>query len=414
MNETHPLQIYLDSSDYSDLTRDQFADELKFLTKLVDTGTIQVRYSNVTISELIHTEKKHQHYAIDRAKVLRALCRKRCLIYNDELLYRDCIRELVGQTSDFQFPNYAYDDKANWFPPRRGSLQSFKSELIKTVTNTIREEIKRHPNPAEKKLLKKRLKGFIRNGNFTSEGMNFIKNMDLDSAIIEKFTFLNKTKPSQMIRNHLLGKITHTELENYLFENGADPANLAEFTIDQIEDGLSKFQWLRKGGASFIDGVKELLSLVDKIESFDKEHGNARSRKDIVNDYGLDFSSLRQKMLEKCWADYKDDFRRHKLTYSKFKTRYEDAELGTLPSIDIAVEILPAYVEQLITKNRTKLLSSDFGDIAHAAYLPYVDIFRADRTMTHLFRNVADKYQTKVIRTLSDLVSELDKSVSNQ
>ena len=412
MNESLPLQIYLDSSDYSDLTKDQFAGELKFLTKLVDAGIIQVRYSNVTISELIHTEKKHQHYAISRAKVLRALCGKRCLIYNDELLYRDCIKEHVGQTSDFQFPNYAYDDKANWFPPRRGSLQSFKSDLVKDVTNTIREEIKRHPNPAEKKLLKKRLKSFIRNGNFTSEGMNFVKKLDLDSAIIEKFAFLDKTKPSQMIRNHLLGKITHAELENYLFENGADPTNLAEFTIDQVEDGLSKFQWLRKGGASFVDGVKELLSLVDKIESFDKENGSARSRKEIVNDYGLDFSSLRQKMLEKCWADYKDSFRRHKLTHSKFKTRCEGAELGTLPSIDIVVQILPAYMEQLITKNRTKLLSSDFGDIAHAAYLPYVDIFRADRTMTHLFRDIADKYGTKVVRTLRELVVELENLAS--
>ncbi len=51
--------------------------------------------------------------------------------------------------------------------------------------------------------------------------------------------------------------------------------------------------------------------------------------------------------------------------------------------------------------------------IAHAMYLQYVDVFRADRAMTHLFRSVGDKYQTKVIRTLKELVSELNKIVPN-
>ena len=259
----------------------------------------------------------------------------------------------------------------------------------------------------EKKKLKKRLKSFIRNENFTSEGVKIFDGMD--SAILEKFAFLDNTKPSEMIKKHLLGKISHIDLENYLFENGADPANLAEFTIDQVEDGLSKFQWLRKGGHSFIDGAIQLISLVDQIESFDKEEGLNRNRKNIAKDYGLGFQSLREKMLAKCWSEFKDDFRKQKITFSNFRMHCECAELGALPSIDILAQILPMYLEQLITKNRTKLLPSDFGDIAHAAYLPYVDIFRADRTMTHLFKDIASEYETKVIRTLKELVSELDQ-----
>jgi hypothetical protein len=411
MENTPPLQIYLDSSDYSNLSSDQYSAELESLKSLVDKKAIEVRYSNVTIAELIHTEKEHQHYAIGRAKVLRTLCGKKCLIYNDILLFHDCLVALAGKDSRIEFPNYAYNDRSHWYPPKAGSFQNFKAELAKDVTERIRTEINRHPDPTERKSLRKKLKRFIRNGNFTSEGLAFTKGMD--AAVIEKFAFLDKTKPAEMLRKHLVGKISYRELQDYLLENGADPANLAEFTIDQVEDGLSKFQWLRKGGVSFIDYAKQLVSLADKIEKSDKECGIHRSRKEIADEYGLDFSNLRQKMLKDCWSNYKHDFCKRNITHSNFMRLCESAELGTFPSLDILVEIMPAYTEQLITKNRTKLLSSDFGDIAHAMYLPYVDVFRADRAMTHLFRSVGDKYQTKVIRTLKELVSELNKIVPN-
>lgn len=407
MNTKFPLQVYLDSSDYSNLSTGPFSAEMETLKKLVKERIIEVRYSNITVSELIHTEKKYQHFAISRAKVLKELCGKKCLIYTEELLFHDCVNAMLGQERlEPNFPAYAYSDKAHWYPPRKDLFKNFKSELAKDITQRAQVIINQHPDPIERKRFRKRLKGMIRKGNFTEEGLGIFEG--LDGAILEKFAFLDKTSPSEMVRKHLIGRISHRELGDYLLENGADPANLAEFTIDQVEGALSNLQWLREGGTTFIDQVKQFIVLADSIEELDKIRGISRSRVEIARDYRLDFRDLRLKLLQRCWSSFKDDFRKRGISHSNYCRNIEASKIGVFPSIDIIVEILPSYVELMLTKNRNNLLPSDLGDLAHLMYLPYVDIFRADKAMTHLFSRVSGRYQTRVIPKLKQLVSELE------
>ena len=74
-----PLQIYLDSSDYSTMSDPRNVDNgrvqgvLQYLRQAVEDEYVEIRFSIVHIVEACHTEPSHKALAIGRATLIDEL-----------------------------------------------------------------------------------------------------------------------------------------------------------------------------------------------------------------------------------------------------------------------------------------------------------------------------------------------------
>jgi hypothetical protein len=69
---------------------------------------------------------------------------------------------------------------------------------------------------------------------------------------------------------------------------------------------------------------------------------------------------------------------------------------------------LSAHLAKLNSLTTRKAKTSDFGDIFHATYLPYVDIFRADGNTASIIEQAKLPFKTKVVSKLTDLPKEIE------
>ncbi len=63
-------------------------------------------------------------------------------------------------------------------------------------------------------------------------------------------------------------------------------------------------------------------------------------------------------------------------------------------------------------KNTRKPRASDFGDLVHSMYLPYVDIFRADGATASALQSANIGTTAKIVTSLDKLVEEVERRVS--
>lgn len=82
----------------------------------------------------------------------------------------------------------------------------------------------------------------------------------------------------------------------------------------------------------------------------------------------------------------------------------------TIPSSEIVVNLLESYTLQIIgvSANQAKIENSFGGDMFHALYLPYVDLWRGDRRFSALLKQALPSYGNRVVSSLNHLPDKID------
>jgi hypothetical protein len=127
-----PLQIYLDSSDYSVLSdamssRDHPAKDIfEKLCQLVGTGLVEIRFSSVHVIEIAHIDSGAREAALRRAKCIAQLCNGKCFRFWLETPIVECLNILAGR------PVYegVTSDIGQWHPDLSSEAQSLGTMLI--------------------------------------------------------------------------------------------------------------------------------------------------------------------------------------------------------------------------------------------------------------------------------------------
>ena len=116
--QSAPLQIYLDSNDYSNLSKAMGSkahpDRPIFdgLCDLVDQNLIEIRFSAVHIVEMTHLDARSKPAALQRARCLQRLTRGRCFRYWIDTEALEC-REFLAGTPSF---SVIANDRSEWHP----------------------------------------------------------------------------------------------------------------------------------------------------------------------------------------------------------------------------------------------------------------------------------------------------------
>jgi hypothetical protein len=371
-------------------------------------GKVTFRYSFITVSELMQKNIESTGYAQARAKVLHDLCGSHTLVFLDDLMYQDCIHTL-GKSRK-AYPCYAWDDEGRYYPSNIDLGTDFKSRAAKQLSEQFGKMKNTIQNPVKRKELKRIGKQLIRNGNLTSQALEIVKGGE--AVFTEEYPHLKPAELSLIFQQCLKGEITQATFSRRLASIFFDPVSMTACPKEEVQKLIEAFQWLKRSAPKLINIMAGGREIFANHETARKAENSRLKSKAIYNELGMDLSDVRGKWLSNCWAACKEDLRARDITHKKFLALVQDP-LAKIPSVDAFTSIAEAYIQQMMLQKRT-LLDSDVGDLAQSVYLPYVDIFRTDKTMSNFFEPIAARYATTVFSTLGQLMDVLDSVVPGQ
>ena len=137
-----PIQVYLDSSDYSTLSdtrrlSPEITTVRERLLAWAASGEVEFRYSGVHISEMSPQRAQDAGAAAARADMLVSLCGSHCLFEWHVLVES----EIMATAQDSGPPTLVYSNTGDWFPKITDFVSPVAQlDLLKRLDQSAREQ----------------------------------------------------------------------------------------------------------------------------------------------------------------------------------------------------------------------------------------------------------------------------------
>ena len=408
------LQVYLDSSDYSVLSdpkaENKKIEETKIkLFSFIDRGDIEIRFSNIHVFEMAHTGIEHRELALKRFEVLEELCQNKTLLCIQDMENLEIATLAKDQTISLDVQLIA-NNNGRWFPDIE--FEDPKQFVFDGLSNQFKK-MKIH----RKKRIEL-LKHLFRRGNLTDVGYSMVsKNREpLNQALSLNYPLTERFWKDDFLLQYLKGSITKAHFMKELQNGFFDPKNLVGWYIDRDKKGLGIPQCFRDISTNNIDKISDIQQKYKKL--YDLGIKAQKSPKEIQQKIKVlkmktikDQEKFRKNYLNMIWNRRQQNLLKFGVSKNRWISKVKSSTMGQTPSIDFFIQSLLNYGMNSASnpQNSRKLLNSDNGDLMHGRYIPYVDIFRADRNMGHLFAPLARPYNTRIVTSFFDLPTTINE-----
>lgn len=426
-----PLQIYLDTSDYSHISNpnsplyEKYQKTREALKYYIDEKYIEIRFSYIHVLEIIHAKIDYKGAALRRADAMLDLCGNKVLVDFQTLQFLDakCLLQQQSKKSDtMQFPYYAYSNDGDWLP----SFKELKLEIKDTINEQLKETLKETGQSRNQRRKAKKL--IMNRYGLNRELLPLIElqSEQIHQQLMEKFPLTEGFYKEKIVLKFLLNEITETEFTHELQKGMQDVRNFVRCYFDRYFAGdKNPYTGLIKHSSRNLENIenmrKDIMLTIDNnseaqdyyIKNF-KKIVDKNSQKIISG-----INASRSNQLERMLPEYRKWDKNPNISERFWNEIVVNSQIGQLPNLDSFISILTNYFINSIRldgKNNTfpKIKPSDWGDIRHACYLPYVTIFRSDSSFSKNINEVASKYGTIVIHKIDDLVPRIKELVSNR
>ncbi len=394
--------VYLDSSDFSDLSADEstLSEQnrriLDALRSSIRNGSTRCLLSGLHLSEAVHATDlpSHKRAAVRRAGLMQQLCSRNHLRLPHEVMRLELEKAMNGATDATLSTEELLSGKSEWFGlpmaldlgPKR---QRATAELDKHIAHLPRNE--RRKLKSEWSLSKQ---------SGRAQWRRLLNEQRQAPSQEFPFNLLN----NQFVLDWIVGDRSDDEFRERLIEVLNDTKGLVECVLDLTNERHTIYGLLRDQGDTILSRIEKSLEsvLVAASELIETEH--------IV-----ELTKILRQTIQKI------DFRR--IVVSQFANtsieQLDDRAIGRLveacPSASTFVNMYSAYAHSLLESNLQRWRQgnksvivrkrSDFGDMLHATYAPYCDIFRCDAYFASLLKRdvkirhvVADRNRLRDLR----------------
>ncbi len=392
MPAQQPCVIYLDSCDYSNLSHPKLdvakAEQLVALRALKTRGDAVFVYSGAHISEMSPLDQQYADAAVARTKLMVELCGRSTMISYDRLMRAELTRLLER---DSQRVN-VLDTNGGWFPDM-GSLISPLDDM--DLKWRIKDEVdKQQLNRKQRRMLSATM---MKGGGIRSSFEQRAGEMDM-TELLTKIPM--RPKDALVIKSYVMGNVTRQQADKALLECLRDPTYMAQWFINHHHQMGAIIQWVRRPAQQLLDSCNQTLAnlAANFAKLTDDERTNA-----IKGVSGERWVKLKtQGMLDIV----------NRVMASLFPDAPECDDAGLVeqycPGIFVCINGFYNSLQNSLGKNGRPLKGSDFVDIIHALYIPYVSYFRADRYMCGVLQPLATRYGTRVVESPAKLLQALD------
>tara|TARA_E500000305_G_scaffold51586_4_gene40359 strand:- start:77 stop:1327 length:1251 start_codon:yes stop_codon:yes gene_type:complete len=410
-----PLQVYLDSQDYSNMSRAmESADHphrpiFDKLMSFVDQGQIEIRFSAIHVIESAHLESSSMDLALGRARCIEALARGKCLRSWIDATQDECINAVHGRAVSKGISN----DSSAWFPDISGIALGLRKSFVDQINKMMRET----PLPRnEKRLLKKRMWA---GDQLSPAVVDVLRNGrdELLKSLAQEFPVGERFFKEDLMLKFAAGQVSADVIVEEMSVVLRDLQTFLSWTYEEQDKKRAFVSWLRSGGANLVELIENSRSHLSEINGqlyslgFDKKEIDRKMRK--VYDEAIEqhlqhhrqsyIRSIREKVrkLPRATQGRSTDW-----------DQLEQSPVGTLPMMDAYFLAMGVHFRRSVLMDR-KLKDSDSADLYHLACLPYVDLFRADGDTSEVGKPVAELFGKKIVSKLAQLPSEIERSLSS-
>lgn len=233
----------------------------------------------------------------------------------------------------------------------------------------------------------------------------------------------------------LRGDISYRDLRDECLIGISDVESFVGWCVDRIPSVVDLTKQLRETGSQGVGLVEELRNeLTVRVESADRfldEIARASGSEDeksvsIMESVrrklrseatgAIDLRKLRHEELVSLYKENRSHFTQRHVGEEAWRTYVLRSSIGALPGFDTFVEVAALHfvANTHLQDMKRKPLRSDIADILHCIYLPYVDVFRTDRYMATIAKEIAAKHGTIVATSLSEAVRIAERLASER
>lgn len=373
----NPIRVYLDSSDFSNLscpTMDDTNSSQAFRSKLLDwvrDGYIEIRYSMAHIMEAVPVDLNTAERGRLRLNCIRELCGEKVFVDPITLV----TQELSGSHS---IP--LMNDDGRWFP---GMAALWADEIVDENDIALELPKNRKQRRIEESKTKKaaaKLKG---------ELQDFLKEYPIKK--VSAISMFSKQRSGEAVANALQSSVSDLNF-------------LCDWYIENWSRSTEYSKAVRGAGK----GLSSLLT--------DASNEIKALHQDLVNEGTSSSEAQKQLMTHaKEVANRASQEMINSLSKGRLSTELMVvASLKTTPSMYVFSKLLAQiFLSSVVAvKNTRKARDSDLGDLVHSMYIPYVDVFRADLATASALRNAKLDAGTKIVTSMDGLMVELESLIA--
>lgn len=391
-----PIQVYLDSSDYSKLSdpngvSDQLLSIKERLLSWSKSGEVVFRFSAAHIIEMSPIESKAEHAAEARAEFLSELCGLNALISFDELMLAELKRYAVN---DPELKIDPYCDDGNWFPSTGEGIFSVLGEdrlspsNLMPRLNGLSRDAKRK---AERELFKN---GRLREGakrNILAEADDAIQ------AILAQFP-MRKHDANILVR-YMIGDATKAEADDAFYASLRDPNWMMQWFRNQRDSMMPIIEWLRAPAKRLQEGMATASNASLQLRKIHKDSGSNSGPPELS---AKARAEMRQRWLQ---SISKSILEAKQIVPPQFDlTRLQ----GLAPGFSTGVSVSNDTLWASASERPRESMPSDFVDAVHSMYAPYVHVYRTDAFMAPLVSNYVKSSDTAVVGKLTSLTGVIE------
>lgn len=398
-----PLQVFLDSNDISNLASpskrsEEVVSVENQLIRWRDAGLIEIRFSYSLVMEAAPLSPKDSENFVLRARKIEELCKRKALAALDTVLEVEfrALQKKCAISKDFIFM-----DNGRWMPslsPNIPGTQAInhKSKIIELLSKEglndfqIQQALPKFltQNGKPRYHLKKKLRAMV------PHTMNSLRELfPLDEATCYRFA------------NQILDdKFDDVEFASAISTFFCDLNLFAKWFVVQHEIMAPTASWIRQNGQETAKSLSAIRKNMDGLIQSQISYGISPAK---INKTNKDnFRTSMQNSIGSVVPDM------------ALKFGVEGIENVNYSKMD---QIAPGLYTQLgfwwgsarktllpLTNARSPELS-DAGDMLHCMYLPYVDVFRADRYAGGVLKELKLPFPTLIVTNFLELPDVISK-----
>lgn len=372
------IRVYLDTQDYVRLYQNRDYEVQRvydYLCKKVDEGKIEICYSYIIIGEFITSyDQAYKNDRLERINLIKRLCGQNTFLFINRLVGTD---EVVSYNGD-------------WLPkfPLLGVLSKpLSQEMGKLLTSL-------NLNSGNEEDIKNTLRVVLyANPDLYNSRLN---QSDFEFPLPDSFT------NSNIFMRYLCGEVPEDEIEKVLLETVFDLNKFIDTWFEYASKKNSLYEFIQDSGIGIFNMVDKFVTILETTHS--NNTSQLRVIEEAIKSAGL---------------------------ISTFKTEIENTkkELKLYGDLDVDIilqrldpkllEIYPKSFFELIIiyaraciKTGRSIKKSDIGDILHAAYLPYSDIWRGDISFCTILKQQKINYHENVVDKFLDLPKRIEAKLN--
>ena len=395
-----PIQIYLDSSDFSTLSDpakrspDIVAVESKLLS-WQEAGRIEIRFSYAHVIEAAPVEQKDLSFARRRLAYIKSLCGLRCLACPITIIEEEVRRVCTGVVRDV--PGGLYRSNGDWIPEFGDDTFDFPSP-----EKMVRDEIAANNlGRAERRKLDRTY--FHTAGGLKPKALESLRR-STPVALAQAVDRYPLTEHAlRELGRYLMGSDNRETALRGLKESFFDLETYAQWYEKHWDKTTPTSSWLREAGADLSS------SLSAATESFHELFA-----KSVALGHETKFvDELRRDTFQGLLRSMPIGMIRRLAATLQLENCPDELPFPwkSMPSLQTAATIA-AHVGR-----RTAMLPgpsrvarpSDFGDILHTLNLPFVDVFRADGFIASAIFDAKLPLDTVVVGKFRDLATVIER-----